>query len=150
MNIELPTLEQRAGVIPILADHFLCQFLASCNKEILGFSPEAMELMQNYDWPGNIRELENCVERAVVLNRDPWITPRDLPPAVIKKIHDGCQKSSCEVKESLRISLQKPKKQIIIEALKANDGFRKATVDQLGISRTTLYKKMKFYQLLDK
>ncbi len=147
VNIELPTLRQRKTDVPLLAEHFLSQFMADSNKEILGFSQRAMELMHRYDWPGNVRELENCVERAVVLCREAWIGVDHLPPAVV----DGGHKSSAVSETAgltLREALAGPEMQIICDALSANGGCRQATAAQLGINRTTLYKKMKRFDLL--
>lgn len=65
--IEVPSLRQRREDIPLLADHFLQRFAERNRKAVKGFTPQAMDLLIHYDWPGNIRELENAVERAVVL-----------------------------------------------------------------------------------
>jgi DNA-binding NtrC family response regulator len=148
VNIELPSLRERAGDIPLLADFFLHKFLAGASKSIEGFTPEAMEVMCRYRWPGNVRELENCVERAVVLCRQPMIGPDDLPPAVLAGARRG-DACPCAAGSTLHDALAGPEKQIIVEALAANNGSRQATADQLGINRTTLYKKMKRLGLLE-
>jgi len=150
VNIELPPLRERLGDIPLLAEHFLTKHLRETNRPVRGFSPEAIAVMQRYDWPGNVRELENCVERAVILCRQGLVEPGDLPPAV-----RGPDEAS-DVRESqdgpaanLQEALATPEKRIIQAALQANGGSRKATAEQLGINRTTLYKKMRKYGLLE-
>jgi DNA-binding NtrC family response regulator len=169
VNIDLPPLRDRLGDIPLLAEHFLVKYAASSRKTVHGFSPEAMQHMQRYGWPGNVRELENCVERAAVLCRSSWIGVDDLPPAVcstgilpvcsmgiLPMSSPSLSSSSQDAVKlvmpeggSLQQALQTPEKQIIVQALEANKGSRQLTAAQLGINRTTLYKKMKKYGLMD-
>jgi DNA-binding NtrC family response regulator len=163
VNIDLPPLRDRLGDIPLLAEHFLVKYAASSRKTVHGFSPEAMQHMQRYHWPGNVRELENCVERAAVLCHSSWVGVDDLPPAVCSTARTGVSSPSLAsslqsqdaVKmaiphgDSLQQALQTPEKQIIAQALQANKGSRQLTAAQLGINRTTLYKKMKKYGLLN-
>jgi transcriptional regulator with PAS, ATPase and Fis domain len=78
-TVTLPSLRERAEDIPVLAFHFLRKAEAKVNKKIVGISPEALDLLKRYAWPGNLRELENIVERAVVLARDRSIAPDHLP-----------------------------------------------------------------------
>ncbi len=147
VNIELPPLRDRISDIPLLAEYFLARYTAAGGKGVQGFAPEAMEVMQRHPWPGNVRELENAVERAVVLCRTPLIGPEYLPPGV-------CGESLVaaivepDAGKTLHQALQGPEVQIIRAALAANGGNRQATARQLGINRTTLYKKMKHYGLL--
>jgi len=150
VNIELPPLRQRTGDIPLLAEHFLKKFLDGSTKKIEGFTSEAMNRMQRYHWPGNVRELENCVERAVVLCRKALVDVEDLPPAVLEATapEEGFAPSSRSL--TLKEALAEPERRIIQAALRANGGNRQATADQLGINRTTLYKKMKRYGLFDR
>jgi DNA-binding NtrC family response regulator len=163
VNIELPPLRDRIGDIPLLAGHFLAKYAAASNKAVHGFSPEAMDRMQRYHWPGNVRELENCVERAAVLCRSSWVGVEDLAPAVCVAARTGVSSpfldSSSQQQDmakmampqggSLQQALQTPEKQIIVHVLQTNKGSRQATAAQLGINRTTLYKKMKKYGLLE-
>jgi DNA-binding NtrC family response regulator len=149
VNIDLPPLRQRVGDIELLADAFLRKFLDDTPKSIEGFAPQAMELMLRYSWPGNVRELENCVERAVVLCRQNLIGPDDLPPAVLHGARrDGEHEPYTPAMGTLYDALVEPEKHIITSALEANHGNRQATAEQLGINRTTLYKKMKKYGLM--
>jgi DNA-binding NtrC family response regulator len=169
VNIDLPPLRDRLGDIPLLAEHFLVKYAASARKTVHGFSPEAMQHMQRYHWPGNVRELENCVERAAVLCRSSWVGVDDLPPAVCSTgilpvssqfLVSSSSSSSSQSQDavelaiphggSLQQALQTPEKQIIVQALRTNNGNRQLTAAQLGINRTTLYKKMRKYGLLDR
>ncbi len=149
VNVELPPLRERLGDIPLLAKHFLAKFLQANPKPNQGFSPEAISVMQAHAWPGNIRELENCVERAVVLCRKGHIGVDDLPPAVIQGSTEARQEPILSYGQTLQEALGGPEKQIIVAALRANEGNRQATALQLGINRTTLYKKMKKYRLME-
>lgn len=154
VNIELPSLRERVGDLPLLVDHFLREAAETCNREIECFDSEAIEVMQAYHWPGNIRQLENVVERAVLLGRGSVLTAEDLPPELTGRVTDSFSNSTIanpsdairvgEVSgKSLREALEGPERQIILRSLKANQWNRAATADALDINRTTLYKKMK-------
>jgi len=80
--IALPPLRERREDIPLLADHFLAKYTELMGKEITGIARPALELLQQHDWPGNIRELENVMERAIALERTPTILPDSLPPSI--------------------------------------------------------------------
>ncbi|MEM9825082.1 MAG: sigma-54 dependent transcriptional regulator [Planctomycetota bacterium] len=82
VNIVLPALRQRAGDIPLLVDHFLRETAEACEREVEGFDRDALNAMQRYAWPGNVRQLENVVERAVLLSRSSVLTREDLPPEI--------------------------------------------------------------------
>ena len=145
IHLELPPLRQRISDIPVLVEHFLQKCLAETPKEIQGFSAEAMETLINYSWPGNIRELENVVQRAVLLTKRPIIGMELLPASLIATATGGAARISVGLApgQSLREALEGPERQIILEVLRANAFSRTLTADQLGINRTTLYKKMK-------
>lgn len=82
VNLALPALRERPGDIPLLVDHFLREAAEACGRDIEGFDQKAMRLLQDYAWPGNIRQLENVVERAVLLAQAPRLTDDDLPPEI--------------------------------------------------------------------
>lgn len=149
VSIPMPPLVERLGDIPLLAGHFLKRYCAENKKEILNFTPEAIQVLQRYHWPGNVRELENAVERAVVLCRGRHVTPGDLPSHVLEEQPEQAPSGGAVGFKpmSLKEALEEPEKRIIEAALKANDWNRQTTADVLQINRTTLYKKMKRYGL---
>jgi len=152
VTIRLPSLRERLGDIPLLADHFLRCFCKESGREILGFSDAAMAALQRYTWPGNVRELENAIERAVVLCRRPQIDAEDLPETLHAAAapRAAAAASTAEVPESpmpLEVALETPERRIIEAALRRNAWNRQATAVELDINRTTLYKKMRKYQL---
>ncbi len=142
VTIDLPPLCERVGDIRLLAKYFLQVYCAQNNKEKLGITNEAMEYLERYPWPGNVRELENTIERAVLLSKDKFIGPLDLPNSIKQ---DRQQKVYNPM--SLKEAMAKPEKNLIHQALEANHWNRQETAKVLQINRTTLYKKMKQYGL---
>ncbi|MDX9912135.1 MAG: sigma-54 dependent transcriptional regulator [Phycisphaerales bacterium] len=152
VKIELPPLRERVSDIPALAEHFLKRHAADLAKQIIAFSPEAMSLLQRYAFPGNVRELENVVERAAVLARGQTILPEDLPPSVTGEAENPLAQnlSPREAHEegpfepmALDAALREPERRIILQTLDAVEWNRQRAAEILGINRTTLYKKMK-------
>ncbi len=145
IHLELPALRNRTSDIPVLIENFLQKCLIDHPKDIHGFSPEAMESLLNYSWPGNIRELENVVQRGVLLSKRPVIGLDLLPPAIVGNSPQKNSRMSVGLSpgQTLRDALEAPERQIILEVLRANAFSRSLTANQLGINRTTLYKKMK-------
>jgi DNA-binding NtrC family response regulator len=162
VGIALPALRERASDIPLLVDHFLNEIVAAGGRQTEGFDREAMSVLERYSWPGNIRQLENVVERAVLLSSGPVLTVADLPPEVCGNLDPINDFASANVTGSLRASssstpvqggsverqhlrgaMEAPERQIILQALRDHHWNRAATADKLGINRTTLYKKMK-------
>ncbi len=152
ISIEVPPLRDRKQDIPLLANDFIRKHNTHFKKRIDGFSPEALELLMNYNWPGNIRELENVVERAVILSKGNLIVPGDFPESLInfkaqvQSLEDhaknGCQR--------LKHALKMPEKELILKALDSVDWNRNKAAKYLSINRTTLYKKMRHFGLLTK
>lgn len=145
--IELPPLRERLSDVPLLAEHFLQQFGRDLGKELIGFSADAMAALRGYSFPGNVRELQNLVERAAVLSRDVTIGVDVLPKQVVDADQSimlaGVADDEPWKPMSLVEALREPERRILLRALEANDWNRQATADQLEINRTTLYKKMK-------
>ncbi|MEX2171325.1 MAG: sigma-54 dependent transcriptional regulator [Pirellulales bacterium] len=141
IDIELPPLRHRMNDIPVLAQRFLEQAREEARRTVTGFTDEAIAALQRYHWPGNVRELENVVERAVLLGKGEMIAPADLP--VELRAATGLSIPSNFSGQSLKDALESPERQIILDVLESNNWNRNATADQLGINRTTLYKKMK-------
>jgi DNA-binding NtrC family response regulator len=142
VTIDLPPLCERVGDVRLLAKHFLQIYSAQNNKEKLGITNEAMEHLERYPWPGNVRELENTIERAVLLSKDKFIGPLDLPNSIKQDQQQKVYKPM-----SLKEAMAKPEKNLIRQALEANHWNRQETAKTLQINRTTLYKKMKQYGL---
>ncbi len=140
INVELPPLRERISDIPDLAEHFLAGVCSDTGKRVEGFSDEAMETMRRYRWPGNVRELQNVVERAVLLGKSDRIGVEDLPGDLASSAPIVASRSTGR---TLREALEGPERQIILDVLESNNWNRNATADELGINRTTLYKKMK-------
>ncbi|MEM8734766.1 MAG: sigma-54 dependent transcriptional regulator [Planctomycetota bacterium] len=143
IHLELPALRERSSDIPVLAEHFLQKSLADVKKDVDGFSDECLETLMNYEWPGNIRELENVVQRCVLLTKSPRIEVDLLPPSLIGNVARIPSFARIAKHQTLREALEGPERQIIEEVLRANSFSRNLTAEQLGINRTTLYKKMK-------
>jgi len=146
ITIELPPLCERVGDIRLLAEHFLQMYCTQNNRKIFGISDKAIQYLERYSWPGNIRELEKIIERAALLSKSKFLTPEDLPDSIIK---EPGQQNKQYKPMSLKAALAKPEKNIIRQALEANQWNRQATARALQINRTTLFKKMKQYGLYD-
>ena len=133
--IEVPSLRQRREDIPLLADHFLQRFAERNRKAVKGFTPQAMDLLIHYDWPGNIRELENAVERAVVLLTGEYISERELPLAIASTPIPLGQSQDIQ-------PLVEVEKEVILAALEKTGGNKTEAARQLGITRKTLLAKL--------
>jgi DNA-binding NtrC family response regulator len=144
VTIELPPLCERVGDVRLLAEHFLRIYCEQHNRDKLGITNEAMEYLERYSWPGNIRELENVIERAALLSKNKFIGPEDLPDSIKQ---EQSQQAKRYKPMSLKEALAEPEKNIIRRALEANHWNRQATAKALAINRTTLFKKMKQYGL---
>lgn len=145
VTVSLPPLAERIADVPLLVDYFIKNFCAAHGRVKSGLTEAALAKLQSYPWPGNVRELENVIERAVLLSKGPLIDTADLPAAVAA--HDAT--AVTYQNKSLKKSLEAPEKAILTAALEANNWQRKETAKALDINRTTLYKKMKHYNLID-
>ena len=142
VTIAVPPLRERREDIPLLADFFLKRFAEKNRRVINGFTPRAMDLLMRYDWSGNVRELENVVERAVIMARGEMITPMEFP--------ENLKELDVELKEpnldlSPGRSLKEVEKEMILRTLAETDGNRTHAANILGISRRTLQLKLKEY-----
>ena len=146
MTIHLPPLRERRGDIPLLIGYFINYFNKNLKKNIEGLSSEAMPILMGYSWPGNIRELENVIERAILLAGGRWITPAELPSSITA---DQGIRSSVDPEHTL--SIKKASKQLernlIRKALELTDGNRTKAARILEISRPILHSKIKEYGL---
>ncbi|HNW28616.1 MAG TPA: sigma 54-interacting transcriptional regulator, partial [Spirochaetota bacterium] len=138
INIRLPALSERKEDIPFLIKHFIHKFNILKGKNIEGVSDEVMNVLMNHDYPGNIRELENIIEHAFVLCREPYI----------QKIHLPNHFKNSEVTIHDSMSLEEMERIYIIKALDKNSWNRKNTAKDLGIDTTTLWRKIKNHNIV--
>lgn len=139
--IALPALRDRSEDVPLLARHFVQRFRQATGKAIEGFSEEAMAAMLHHDFPGNIRELENLVERAFILSDGPLIGLQHLPERLQPKAGTVAGKAAALNGGGLT----QIEKKAISQALARHDGNRTRAAKELGIHRTTLLRKMHSY-----
>ncbi len=139
-QILLPPLRDRREDIPLLVQHFVEKFNNDSGKRVSGVHPDALEVLKNYDWPGNIRELRNAVERAVILCDAELITGEHLPPDMAGK---GPEKQSFRLPFGL--PLDTVEKEYILGSLQRNGGNKARTAEILGVSEKTLYNKLNRY-----
>jgi len=141
--IFLPPLRERREDIPPLLDHFLRKVCEREGKEISGVSPEARHFLLTYDYPGNVRELENIIERAVVLSRKGIIGLEDLP----LPLREGRAQDPPDREANLPSSVANMEKDLILQALQASEGNQSRAAQSLGISERVLRYKMRKYGL---
>lgn len=134
-NIEVPPLRERKEDIPLLVEHFLHKYDKILNKKVEEISPQAMELLLNYDYPGNIRELENILERSMIMAKNNIIDETYF--AFINKENFSEKKGT----------LKEAEKELIIKYLIQNKSNRTKTAELLGMSRRSLQNKIKEYQI---
>jgi len=167
--IGLPPLRERPADVEALALHFLARKATEARRTYQGFTPEAMQALRDYHWPGNVRDLENAIERAVVLGRDSRIGVADLPERVLRSSRPPASRGATGEARNAQISdqtsdtqgrdpgsvnpanateaglcqmLRTSERQRIIEALDGSAGNRTHAARRLGIDRSTLYRKM--------
>lgn len=136
VRIQMPSLRERKDDIPLLMHSFLTEFCKENNKNIKGFDTKSKAVMLKYSWPGNIRELRNCVESAVVMCSGDEIKIEDLPPALQNKFEEK------NIIIPIGITLEEAELIIINENLAYNNGNKSKTADILGIGRKTLHRKL--------
>ncbi|HUY12479.1 MAG TPA: sigma 54-interacting transcriptional regulator [Terriglobia bacterium] len=135
VSITMPPLRERREDIPLLASYFAVKHGQKSNRLVKVISPEARACLMNYDWPGNIRELENAIERAVVLGSSEMILPEDLPEALLES-----QPPSNETNAQYQKGVRDAKKQIILNALEQSGGNYTEAAKLLGVRATYLHR----------
>ena len=154
ITIQVPPLRERHEDVPLLAQHFLRVYAAKNNRQLDGFTDEALGCLEAYSWPGNVRELENVVERAVVLARGARVEAADLPDAVRSARSCSCAAGpaagagAAAVPEGvfqIRVGtpLAEVEARLLEETLRLNHGNKTLTAKMLGIDPKTVFRKLK-------
>ncbi len=145
--IVIPPLRERRTDIPLLIDHFLARFNQSKHTEVVGLDDEALRLLTEYDWPGNIRELENMMERLAVLKKQGILSSEDLPQKISRRsIIPELKEQFIRLSEDgihLSREVEQYEKHLIMEALKKANGVTARAAQLLHLNRTTLVEKLK-------
>lgn len=148
--IHIPPLRERKEAIPQLTDYFIKRFCTELNRSPINISADTMSLLLLYDWPGNIRELENIIERSVILTPGDTITSQVLPHSIIKYNNNTSKIFSTPVADrSLKDVMNDIEKEIIKKMLQETGGNRSKAADKLGISRRALHYKLVEYKLAE-
>ena len=143
--IVVPPLGDRREDIPLLANYFLKKYATKATKSIKAISANALQLLMQYDFPGNVRELENIIERAVLLETTELLQPSNLPPRISSMISSQPALFSSDSTEIL--PFEEVERQTLAHALKVMDNNVTKAAQALNIDRSTLYRKLKLYQL---
>jgi Nif-specific regulatory protein len=158
INIDLPSLTDRKDDIQLFVDHFIRIYNKKYSKNVQAFSPRAVDIFANYDWPGNIRELQNVIERAVILSHSETVEVENLPPYLAEKQGGRSETDQLESLldheigvaakgEIYKSIIDKVEKYIIENALIKYNNKQIEAADYLGIHRNTLHQKIKKYEL---
>ncbi len=142
--VHLPDLDERREDIPLLVEHFIDKYNRENSKEIQGIDPIAMRLLMNYHWPGNIRELENLVERAVVTSHSDTLTDDDFPTEL-------AMGRSADHLPQLKVpmSLEEGNKYLILKTLEKCNGNKTRAAEMLGITARTIRNKLQEYNMVE-
>lgn len=163
--VRLPPLRDRLSDVPLLVEHFVAKYNARLKKNIQGIEPEAMRMLVEYPWPGNIRELENVMERTILFMETPVVRLADLPPELCAKVQAervasggavplgaalpslGADSGTTSLKDAVRETTLRLEKELIARALQETGGNVTQTAKRLKISRKSLQMKMKEFGL---
>ena len=137
ITIRVPSLRERPSDVPLLCQHFLERFNQKNHKQIRGFTSDALRALQGHEWPGNVRQLANVVERAVVLSTDDMIGKDDLPQDIAES---PAPKRSVTI--PLGTSLEEAERRLIQETLDLTGGNKRQAAQILGIAARTIYRKL--------
>ena len=148
LQIHMPTLRERREDIPLLLKHYLDIFNNENNRKIKGFTSEALDILTAYNWPGNIRELRNGVERMVVMARKDVITVNGVPKEIRNMVSEtGVRGPTANADDTQPLDINLNEKALIIKALEESSGNRTLAAKKLGISRRTIIRKINQYDL---
>ena len=144
IRLNIPPLRERREDIPLLIDHFMERINLKQSKQIKKVSPSALKTILDYDFPGNVRELENIIEHAMILTKGIEVQPRHLPSYLSRKEIEPPPRAKLSEEQDLAV-LEKVERNLIARALERNGGSTAAAAEELGIHRSTLWRKMKRY-----
>jgi transcriptional regulator with GAF, ATPase, and Fis domain len=145
ISLTLPPLRERAEDVGELAEHFVVRYAKKCNRKVTGITEAALECLRRYEWPGNIRELENAMERAVVIGSSEKIMPEDLPESVQESGQEATN-----VPAKYHEAIRNLKKQMILGALEQSGGNMTEAAKQLGVHANYLHRLMTNLELRPK
>ena len=139
VTIRIPPLRERKSDIPLLVHYFIERYSGG-DEKVSGVSPEALSRLMTYDWPGNVREVENCVQRALALGAGALIQVKDLPSNLLHQAGGSAQTQEIA-------TLKEQERRAIVQALETTHGDRLRAAQLLGIGKTTIYRKIREYGL---
>ena len=145
VTVHLPALRDRRSDIPVLVHHFLDRYAKASQIQV---TPAAMKSLLQYDWPGNVRELENCIARAVTLGDGKTIDVSDLPPAIRAEQAEPGSARAPEASSLSTTALAEMERMTILRVFEQAHGDKALAGKMLGISRATLYRKLKRYNII--
>jgi transcriptional regulator with PAS, ATPase and Fis domain len=140
VEIYLPPLRERQDDIPQLANHYLRQYAQKYRKNFQGIRPQAMDLLQRYNWPGNIRELQHAIERAIIMADGDELDSRDF-------FFLSAKPASEKVQQSSTLNLDDMERTTIQRAIDKNGGNISKAAKELGLTRASLYRRLEKYGL---
>ncbi len=146
IRIELPALRHRREDIPLLVNHFMERFAMSVHRSVEGVAPDALAALTGYDWPGNIRELEHTIERAVILGKGTMIGTEDLPVHVAARAEQEIDLGQAVANQ---VTLRDLEREYIAKVLHSTHGNKTEAARILGVDRTTLYRKLEEFKFKD-
>jgi DNA-binding NtrC family response regulator len=151
MPIHVPPLRERKEDIPALVRYFVDKFNRKLDRQITGADAEVMELLRDHDWPGSIRELENLIERLVLMAKGGEIVMGDVPAELIEAVEEKAQRAAPDEKRSIKELIREKtgdiEKQMIVRVLEECEGNISKAARQLGLSRRGLHLKLAKYNL---
>jgi len=146
--IYVPPLRERREDILVLAESFLIKCSKNNHRDVKGFSQDAMELLMRYDYPGNVRELENAVERSVLLTRSEYIEPKDLPDSIKNSINNiPGNIIALPINGKMPEMVERLEKQMLLSALEECNGNQSRAAKRLGISEKSVRDRMKKWNI---
>jgi len=144
-TLQLPPLRERKADLPIFINHFLGIANSALNKSVADVAPEAMQFMQDYPWPGNLRELKNVIKRGVLLSPGDTLLPQALPPDI--KMPSSYYLKQSQSEGDLKSASMHAERELIMDALKKTGNNKSKAAILLNIDRKTLYNKLRQFEL---